>query len=68
MFIHYFLFIIVVVVVVVLVALDVLAHVGVVVVVAYECLSPLANPLVAERAFRASDYWGLTRVSKVHGK
>ena len=27
-----------------------------------------ANPLVAERAFRASEYWGLTRVSEVHGK
>ena len=23
----------------------------------------LANPLVAERAFRASEYWGLTRVA-----
>ena len=34
-----------------------------------ECLTPpFANPLVAERAFRASEYWGPTRVSKVHGK
>ena len=33
-----------------------------------ECLtSPLTNPLVAERAFRASEFWGLTRVSEVHG-
>ena len=29
---------------------------------------PLANPLVAERAFRASEYWCLTRVPEVHGK
>ena len=29
---------------------------------------PLANPLVAERAFRASEFWGLTGVSEVHGK
>ena len=29
---------------------------------------PVANPLVAERAFCASEYWGLTRVSEVHGK
>ena len=29
---------------------------------------PLANPLIAERAFLASEYWGLTRVSEVHGK
>ena len=28
----------------------------------------LANPLVAEWAFHASEYWGLTRVSEVHGK
>ena len=34
-----------------------------------ECLTPpLANHLVAERAFRASEFWGLTRVSEVHGK
>ena len=34
-----------------------------------ECLTPpLANPLVAERAFRASEFWALTRVSEVHGK
>ena len=31
-----------------------------------ECLPPLgANPLLAERAFHVSDYWGLTRVSDV---
>ena len=28
----------------------------------------LANPLIAERAFRASEYWGLSRVSEAHGK
>ena len=29
---------------------------------------PLANPLVAERALRERECWGLTGVSEVHGK
>ena len=29
-----------------------------------ECLSPGANPLVAERAFPTKDYWGLTGVAR----
>ena len=34
-----------------------------------ECLTPpLLTPLVAERAFRASEHWGLKRVSEVQGK
>ena len=34
-----------------------------------ECLTPpLLTPLVAERAFRVSEFWGLTAVSEVHGK
>ena len=31
-------------------------------------IPPFANPLVAERAFRTNEFWGLTRVSEVHGK